>query len=196
MHLIKCLFALSGVTWDVCRHVAWQIFTEQPPVPVAWGFLHKTLTELSSIWYLRALLTIGGEERQVSGKKRERTLEVARDGATCWNLLLSFIYSPLCARCSPPPPVRRAFQLMRWWLWIPWWLVAWARRRKRPNESTPRSRNNSGETKETQEGNWSCFCWVSLNYLTRLAHLSNCIGVALSQVSIHRGLWLINVTSL
>ena len=46
------------------------------------------------------------------------------------------------------------------------------RRQKSPNESTPRSRNNSGETREMQGGSWSCFCWVSLRRLrSSLLHL-------------------------
>lgn len=35
------------------------------------------------------------------------------------------------------------------------------RRRRSPNASTLRSRNNSGETREMQEESWSYCCWVS-----------------------------------
>lgn len=98
---------------------------------------------------------------------RQRAKKVARSHSTERDSIDLSLESHSGARRDPPPPppfVCQAglFWLMRWWLLTPWWLVAWAKRRRSPNGSTLRSRSNCGGTNGTPGGSWSCFCWVSI----------------------------------
>lgn len=52
-------------------------------------------------------------------------------------------------------------QTLWWWLWSPWWPVAWVKRRRSPKESTPRSTSSSGETSEMPDESSNSSYWVS-----------------------------------
>lgn len=158
---------MSGVTWDVCGHVTWHISLNNQRCPQPEDF-HKTRIVLSSPPHLTAVLTWAAASLRDSTVNLEGVAPPTRP--TCCNFHARLHSSDTLCEVQPGyshNPLSDGL-FMRWWLLIPLWLVAWARRRKRPNVSTPRSRNSCGETREMQEGSSSCCCWVSVKEWTEL----------------------------